>query len=129
MPAKRIDVNLATQTVTAYDSETVFHACGCVSGDKSHPTPKGLYKILRKHHPYTSKKYKVPMNYALFFTTTGVALHQYHGPAPWLLLRAGRALTDAVGSHGCVRLQEDDARKLYGWAPIGTVVEVHETPP
>jgi lipoprotein-anchoring transpeptidase ErfK/SrfK len=124
MPAKRIDVDLAKQTVTAYDDKTVFLTCECVSGDASHATPKGRFRIIRKHHPYTSKAYRVPMNYALFFTTTGVALHQYHGPAPWFLLRAGRALTNAVGSHGCVRLQEDDARKLYGWAAIGTSVEV-----
>lgn len=122
--AKRIVVNLTDQSVTASDGPTVFHSCECVSGDSAHATPKGHFKINRKHHPYTSKKYKVPMNYAMFFTTTGEALHQYHGPAPWFLLRVGRSITDAVGSHGCVRLQEDDAKKLYGWASIGTSVEV-----
>lgn len=64
------------------------------------------------------------MNYAMFFKNTGEALHQYHGPAPWSLLRLGRSLTSWVGSHGCVRLQESDARTLYGWAPVGTKVEV-----
>jgi lipoprotein-anchoring transpeptidase ErfK/SrfK len=122
--SKKIVVNLTTQTVTALDGATVFHTCECVSGDSSHPTPTGRFRINRKNHPYTSKKYKVPMNYAMFFTTTGEALHQYHGPAPWWLLRAGRALTSAVGSHGCVRLQEDDARTLYKWAPLHTLVEV-----
>jgi lipoprotein-anchoring transpeptidase ErfK/SrfK len=124
MATKKIVVNLTAQDVTAYEGTVVFHACECVSGDSSHLTPKGQFKIIRKHHPYTSKTYKVPMNYALFFTTTGVALHQYHGPAPWFILRAGRAMTTAVGSHGCVRLQEDDAKKLYTWATIGTAVEV-----
>lgn len=41
--------------------------------------PKGSFTIVRKHHPYTSKKYKVPMDYAMFFTKTGEALHQNHG--------------------------------------------------
>jgi lipoprotein-anchoring transpeptidase ErfK/SrfK len=122
--AKKINVDLTAQTVTAADGGTVFHTCDCVSGDSAHPTPSGLFKINRKNHPYTSKKYGVPMNYAMFFTTTGEALHQYHGPAPWALLRLGRALTNAVGSHGCVRLQESDAKKLYGWASNGTVVEI-----
>jgi len=121
---KKIVVDLAAQTVTAFDGGKVYHACDCVSGDSSHPTPKGLFSVNRKHHPYTSKKYGVPMNYAMFFTTTGEALHQYHGPAPWTVLRAGRWLTERVGSHGCVRLQESDAKKLYGWAAAGTVVEV-----
>ena len=117
-------VDSTAQSVTAYDGASTYHVCECVSGDASHPTPKGHFRIHRKHHPYTSKKYGVPMNYAMFFTTTGEALHQYHGPAPWFLLRIGRKVTDQVGSHGCVRLQEDDAKKLYGWAAIGTPVEV-----
>src|SRR5713101_6577133 len=97
---KRLVVDLSAQTVTAYENASVFYTCECVSGDSSHPTPKGHFKIVRKNHPYTSHKYHVPMNYAMFFRDTGEALHQYHGPAPWLLLRAGRSLTTAVGSHG-----------------------------
>lgn len=122
--AKLIVVDLKAQTVTASNGGKLFHSCDCVSGDSSHPTPTGKFQIIRKHHPYTSKKYGVPMNYAMFFTNTGEALHQYHGPAPWWLLRIGRDLTSAVGSHGCVRLQEDDAKKLYEWAPTRTRVEV-----
>ena len=121
--AKSILVDLTLQSVTARDGTTVFRTCECVSGDSDHPTPKGHFAITRKNHPYTSKTYKVPMDYAMFFKG-GVALHQYHGPAPWIMLRAGRAITNAVGSHGCVRLQEEDARALYKWAPIGTRVEV-----
>jgi lipoprotein-anchoring transpeptidase ErfK/SrfK len=122
--AKKIVVRLRDQTVTAYDGGKIFHSCDCVSGDADHPTPKGLFSITRKHHPYTSRKYKVPMNYAMFFKNTGEALHQYHGPVPWSLLRLGRSITDSVGSRGCVRLQESDAHKLYKWARIKTIVEV-----
>jgi lipoprotein-anchoring transpeptidase ErfK/SrfK len=121
---KKIVVDLNAQKVTATDGSSVFHTCDCVSGDSDHPTPKGLFKVFRKNHPYTSKKYGARMDYALFFKTTGEALHQYHGPAPWALLRAGRAITTWVGSHGCVRMEEADAKKLYGWATIGTPVEV-----
>ena len=124
MAAKRSVVDLTGQAVTALEGTTLFHKCECVSGDSTHPTPTGLFRITRKQHPYTSHTYHVPMNYAMFFKDTGEALHQYHGPAPWFLLRAGRGITSLVGSHGCVRLQESDAQKLYGWAPIGTLVEV-----
>jgi lipoprotein-anchoring transpeptidase ErfK/SrfK len=120
----KIVVDLAKQSVAAYDGESLFHTCECVTGDASHPTPTGPFKIIRKQHPYTSHTYHVPMNYAMFFKASGEALHQYHGPAPWLVLRAGHSLTGLVGSHGCVRLQESDARTLYNWAPVGTVVEV-----
>jgi lipoprotein-anchoring transpeptidase ErfK/SrfK len=123
---RKIVVDLRAQTVAAYEGGTLFHACECVTGDAAHPTPVGRYKVLRREHPYTSHTYNVPMNYALFFKGTGEALHQYHGPAPWGLLRIGRTLTSAVGSHGCVRLQESDARKLYHWARVGTTVEIRE---
>jgi len=122
--AKSITVDLSKQEVTAYENGKLFHTCECVSGDSGHPTPKGKFKINRKQHPYTSKKYGVPMDFAMFFTNTGEALHKYHGPAAWWMLRLGRQLTETVGSHGCVRLQESDAEKLYKWASIGTSVEV-----
>jgi lipoprotein-anchoring transpeptidase ErfK/SrfK len=126
--AKRIVVDLTDQSVTAYDGAKVFRTCECVTGDAAHPTPKSptgkSFHINRKHHPYTSHTYGVQMDYAMFFTKTGEALHQYQGPAPWWMLRAGRWLTDAVGSHGCVRLQKDDAKALYAWAPMGISVIV-----
>lgn len=122
--AKKIEVDLSSQRVLAYESGTLKFAFDCVSGDSSHPTPTGAFSVIRKHHPYTSHTYRVPMNYAMFFTHTGEALHQYHGPAPWWLLRAGRSATNLVGSHGCVRLQEPDAKALYAWARVGTLVRV-----
>ena len=126
---KRIVVNIKAQTVTAYDGDSVFHSCDCVTGDASHQTPIGRFSVIRKEHPYTSRTYNVPMNYAMFFKNTGEALHQYHGPAGWSLLRIGRNLTSMVGSHGCVRLQEADARRLYLWAPLRTSVDVIASTP
>jgi lipoprotein-anchoring transpeptidase ErfK/SrfK len=112
---KLIIVNLASQDVTALIGQKVFHKCDCVTGDQNHQTQRGEYIIREKHERYTSRKYGVPMNYAMFFYN-GVALHQYHGPFPWHVLRVIRLLSDLAGSHGCVRLQESDARKLSFWA-------------
>jgi hypothetical protein len=122
---KRIEVHLLDQTVDAFeDGRRLFHFI-CVTGDAAHPTHPGVFKVIRKAHPYVSRTYNVPMNYALFFTVDGKALHQYHGPLALGLLRTMRqTMSDMVGSHGCVRLMEDDARQLYQWAPIGTRVAV-----
>lgn len=96
-----------------------------MSGDGDHPTDRGVFKIFRKNHPYRSRTYDVRMDYAMFFTTDGKALHQYHGPLPLSVLRVARkSVTDRVGSHGCVRLTEEDAKALYQWAPVGTTVQV-----
>jgi lipoprotein-anchoring transpeptidase ErfK/SrfK len=64
------------------------------------------------------------MNYALFFTGDGKALHQYHGPGFGVVRTFKKSVSDWFGSHGCVRLQEEDARTLYDWASVGTAVHV-----
>ncbi|OON59562.1 L,D-transpeptidase [Massilia sp. KIM] len=127
---KRIKVDLAKQTVETYEDDAKVHQFECVSGDDDHPTDRGSFRILRKHHPYRSRAYDVQMNYAMFFIREPrrppvKALHQYHGPAPLSVLRTLRSRVSAwFGSHGCVRLSETDARALYEWAPIGTQVTV-----
>jgi hypothetical protein len=108
----------------ALDDGTLVYTFDMVPGDGDNPTPKGCFYINRKHETYTSKKYKVPMNYAMFFKDTGEAIHQYHGPVSISTLKAMRAVSDFFGSHGCVRLDEADAKKLFTWAPMGTPVQV-----
>jgi lipoprotein-anchoring transpeptidase ErfK/SrfK len=87
-----------------------------VSGDESHPTPAGHFKVNRKAHPYTSKKYHVAMNYAMFLTHTGEAIHQGYVVGPLSYLKSWGI--GGISSHGCVRLAEDDAATLYSWTPI-----------
>lgn len=121
---KLIRISLSRQVLEAFEGEALAFRFSCVSGDKDHPTDRGTFKILRMYKKYTSKTYNARMDYAMFFTLDGKAIHQYHGPAPWPLLRAGRALTDWVGSHGCVRLTEADAKALYLWSFKGLEVRV-----
>jgi hypothetical protein len=65
------------------------------------------------------------MDYAMFFTEDGKALHQYHGPVPLEVVRAMKqGVSEWFGSHGCVRLEEEAARTLYEWAPLGTQVTI-----
>ena len=119
-----IKINLAQQVLEAFEGSTLVFRFECVSGDKEHPTDKGTFWIFRKHEHYVSKRYDARMDFAMFFTSDGKAIHQYHGPAPWAMLRAGRALTEWVGSHGCVRLKAADAKALFEWAPIKTEVRI-----
>lgn len=123
--SKVIKVDLTAQLVDAYDGSERIHRFECVSGDKDHPTDRGKFKIQRKHEIYRSRAYNVQMNYAMFFTADGKALHQYHGAVPLSVVRTFRGkVSEWFGSHGCVRLSETDARALFEWAPLGTTVEV-----
>lgn len=122
---KTIKVSLAQQIVECYEGDKrVFHF-ECVTGDKDHPTDTGTFKIYNRQHPYRSHTYNVQMNYALFFTKDGKALHQYHGVVSLSVVRTARSsISEWFGSHGCVRLAEADAKALYDWSPIGTTVQV-----
>jgi lipoprotein-anchoring transpeptidase ErfK/SrfK len=122
---KVIKVDLSLQTVEAHEAGECIHRFDCVSGDRDHPTDRGMFAVMRKEHPYRSHAYHVQMNYAMFFTHDGKALHQYHGPLPLSVVRALRSgVSEWFGSHGCVRLDEEDARTLFEWAAIGTTVQV-----
>jgi lipoprotein-anchoring transpeptidase ErfK/SrfK len=121
---KIIRVYLNEQRIEAWDGATKVYAFDAVTGDSEHPTEPGAYRILSKDKLHHSKKYDVDMHYALFFTTDGKALHQYHGFVPLSLVRAAKSGSDWFGSHGCVRLTEDNAQHLFEWAPVGTVVQV-----
>lgn len=131
---KKIVVDLDRQVLDAFEGDTVKYHYDCVSGDSQHPTPVALFHILRKYKEYMSKTYKVRMDYAMFFTTTGEAIHMSHAVGVTSELRAlmnkvNLSEYDPFGSHGCVRLSEENARELFDWAPIGTVVEVRKSRP
>jgi len=145
---KRILINLWRQVLIAFEGNGTIYTFDCVSGDARHPTEeveefvpgKGIvkhisgnvvkHKVIRKQHPCHSTKYNAQMNYALFFTNDGKAIHQGEVVEPLsylktgfgLLAGVGGALGPIIGSHGCVRLSKDNAEKLYTWASIGTSV-------
>lgn len=122
---KRIVVNLALQVLEAFEGKTRVFRFECVTGDGEHPTDRGTFHIGQKQQRYVSRTYSVPMNYAMFFTPDGKAVHQYHGPFPLGALRLARNhLGTWIGSHGCVRLSEDDARALFDWTPVGAQISV-----
>jgi lipoprotein-anchoring transpeptidase ErfK/SrfK len=120
--AKVIKVSLANQTLEAWNGATRVFAFDCVTGASDHPTEPGTFHVLRKDRNHHSHAYDVDMHFALFFSTDGKAIHQYHGIVPLWIVRGARSGSDWFGSHGCVRLTEDDAHALYDWTPLHTPV-------
>jgi len=93
---------------------TVWLSGGISSGEEVGYTPSGVFKVLRKERYYTSKKYPEPdgsnnMDYSLFFTKWGHALHQ--GSIDYT-------------SHGCIHVDKSDIPSLYKWAWVGMPVLV-----
>ncbi|WP_444930136.1 L,D-transpeptidase [Microbulbifer sp. SSSA002] len=122
LTGKHIIVDLDHQNLYAYNGKNKIYEFHCASGDKGHPTAikPSLHYIYRKHKEYRSRKYDAQMDYAMFFTKDGKAIHQSNAVSVTSFLKFFGA--DSLGSHGCVRLSEDDAKKLFSWSPMNTPV-------
>lgn len=120
---KRIYVDLATQTVTAFESEKPVLVASCSSGAQGTETPLGEFRTYHKGPSIhmtnqgdgTENTYHLPgVPWVSFFTGTGVAFHGTYWHNDY-----GRP-----SSRGCVNLTPDDAKFLYRWTqpvvPIGT---------
>ena len=122
--SKKIVVNIERQILIAvHDNKRAFEY-DVVTGRPNKETHPGKFAITRKYEDYTSKTYGSPMPYSMFFTDDGKAIHG----TKWATLRSylHAYITESVGSHGCVGLTEEDARKLFEWAPVGTPVVILE---
>ena len=112
-----IDVNLSTQSVYAYEGDTVVNSFIVSTGTWLTPTVTGKYKIWIKLRsaPMSGPGYYLPdVPYIMYFYK-GYGLHgtYWHN-------NFGTPM-----SHGCVNLRTSDAEWLYNWASVGTVVNVH----
>jgi hypothetical protein len=140
--APRIRIGLKQQKATIYKGNTEIGWTAVASGLPSHPTPTGSFKILEKTVDKRSNLYgriynasgsvingdadtrkdKVPaggkfegsyMKYWMRLTGGGVGLHV--GPQPRPGYRA---------SHGCIRLPEYMAERIFRLVSLGTPVTI-----
>lgn len=120
---KWIDVNIKTQTITAYDGTTALKSVLVSTGVAIHPTPVGKYKIYSKYSAYTMSG-----------GTRGVDYY-YLPNVPWTMFFVGGYAIHGTYwhhnfghpmSHGCVNLSIADAKWFYDWAPVGTTVITHK---
>lgn len=120
---KRIYVDLATQTVTAFEGQNPVLVTRCASGAKGTETPLGEFRTYHKGPSIhmtnqgdgTENTYHLPgVPWVSFFTGTGVAFHGTFWHNDY-----GRP-----SSRGCVNLTPGDAKFIYRWTrpevPVGT---------
>ncbi len=118
---KWIDVNLTTQTLTAYEGTTPVFTARVSTGTARYPTVEGTFHIYVKYRQarmrggWGADAYDFPnVPYVMYFYR-GYALHgtYWHN-------NFGTPM-----SHGCVNLSIPDAEWLYNWAEVGTKVVTH----
>jgi lipoprotein-anchoring transpeptidase ErfK/SrfK len=100
-------VSLGDQRITVYDANGAIMQGPTSSGATPNDTPPGVYSILQKNREHYSNRYDdAAMPFMQRITWTGIALH------------AGQ-LPGYPASHGCVRLREDFASKLFDKTQLG----------
>jgi LysM repeat protein len=112
-----IDINLSTQTLTAYEGSTpVFSTL--ISSGSTFVTPTGTYSILYhvRSQRMTGPGYDLPnVPWVMYFTHRGHAIHgaYWHN-------NFGQPM-----SHGCINMRPSEAEWLYSFTPNGARVVVH----
>ncbi|MGD2178875.1 MAG: LysM peptidoglycan-binding domain-containing protein [Anaerolineae bacterium] len=112
-----IDVNLSTQTLTAYEGNRPVHTVPVSTGLPRTPTPVGQFHIWIKlrFDDMAGPGYTLPnVPYVMYFYRDyglhGTYWHNNFGTPM---------------SHGCVNLSNADAGWLFNWASVGTKVVTH----
>jgi lipoprotein-anchoring transpeptidase ErfK/SrfK len=109
--AFRITIDLSEQKAFLWRNRRIELVTPICSGTRSHPTPRGRYLITNKYRYWKSTLYPAEMPFFLRLSCGDFGLHM------------GR-LPGYPASHGCIRLPERSARRLYASVPIGTLVEI-----
>lgn len=107
--------SIADQRISFYGAEGLVERSPISSGQPGHRTPTGVFAILGKELFHRSNLYNdAPMPYMQRITWSGVAMHT-------------GVLPGYPASHGCIRLPDAFARKIYGMTKVGQRVVISPT--
>jgi hypothetical protein len=106
----QIIISIADQRVSLFDNGAVIARSSVSTGMEGHPTPLGVFSVISKQRWHRSNIYSAaPMPYMQRITWSGIALHA--GVVP-----------GHPASHGCIRLKNDFAVRLWHLTKRGTRV-------
>src|ERR1700746_1756537 len=111
----QIIISIADQRVSLFDNGALIARSSASTGTQGHPTPLGVFSVISKQRWHRSNIYSAaPMPYMQRITWSGIALHA--GVVP-----------GHPASHGCIRLKNDFAIRLWHLTKRGTrVIIAHD---
>jgi len=111
----QIIISIADQRVSLFDNGALIARSPVSTGTQGHPTPLGVFSVISKQRWHRSNIYSAaPMPYMQRITWSGIALHA--GVVP-----------GHPASHGCIRLKNDFAVRLWHLTKRGTrVIIAHD---
>lgn len=113
---KEVLIDLSNQRAYATEDGLVIFEGRISSGKPGRETPRGEFTIIQKKRHHKSNLWPKPnggakMPYMMRLTNSGIAMHLGYVP-------------NKPASHGCIRLENGFAQKMYRWARVGTDVYV-----
>src|SRR5262245_26029841 len=106
----QIIISIADQRISVYDDGALIARSSVSTGVPDHPTPLGVFSVISKQRWHRSNIYSAaPMPYMQRITWSGIALHAGIVPGH-------------PASHGCIRLKNDFAIRLWHLTRRGTRV-------
>lgn len=132
---KRIEIDLPTQTLRAYEgtfeSEAQVFEFRISSGISTTPTLAGQFQVLFKEEMAFAQRWRLDMPYFMGFYEEGEDFYNgiHELPITSYGVRLSRGVLGWPASYGCIILDIEDAEALYNWAPVGTLVQVHGVAP
>lgn len=105
-------IDLTAQRMTVYRGGVLVAASAISTGSAGRETPTGVFTVLQKEVMHRSTTYDdAPMPFMQRLTEKGIAIH------------AGD-LPGYPASHGCIRLPNEFAKKLFAITDLGTPVMI-----
>src|SRR6266436_4540668 len=106
----QVIISIADQRVSLFDNGALIARSSVSTGTQGHPTPLGVFSVISKQRWHRSNIYSAaPMPYMQRIAWSGIALHAGFVPGH-------------PASHGCIRLKNDFAARLWHLTKRGTRV-------
>ena len=121
-----VEINLTAQHLFLYDKGKKVLESDFVSGNVSagNGTPQGVYSLTYKEEmaELVGENYSTPVSYWMPFNGN-IGMHD----ATWRS-QFGGSIYKTSGSHGCINLPYDAAKKIFGYVEKGSPVICYELP-
>ncbi len=131
VPDKRIEIDLPTQTMRAYEGDELVFDLRVSSGISTSPTIAGQFQVLFKEEQAYARRWALDMPYFMGIYAEGE--NYYNGIHELPITSWGTRLSPGVlgwpVSYGCIIVNQGPAAELFAWAPVGTLVRIRGVAP
>ncbi len=125
-PGKRIEIDLPKQRMYVFEYNTQVYTFTVSTGISRTPTIPGQFQILFKEEAAFAKRWQLDMPYfmGVYEEDEGFFNGIHELPITHYGTRLSRGVLGYPASFGCIIMDEGDAKTLFDWAEIGTLVRI-----